>query len=292
MHNYNNSTSLTTANNPDLQTFMRVNVPQLGFSYPFVLNGVLAISALHLSRFKKGDSQVRYLSQAYRHYDSALRVATALLSDINEETCPPLYIFTTLCVFFTLGAGPKEGDFLLFGNRGLPEWHVLFRGLETILKQNIEFLLERSELSPIFTISNRMINREPNDNEHLQRLKEQILATSSDDPDLPIYLTALEDLSKSFPPSSAQGTRIETSPQYVFTWMIRLADDFVDCLQQRKPVSLVILAHFCVLLNDLSTFWWIRGWPEHLISEIYASVNGEYRMWLRWPMEEIGWVPG
>lgn len=155
---------------------MRINVPQLGFCYPFVLNGILAISALHLSRFKKGDSQARYLSQAQRHYDSALRIATALLPEIDEDTCPPLYIFTTLCVFFTLGAGPKEGDFLLFGTRGPAEWHVFFRGLETILKQNIEFL-ERSELSPIFSISRRMINGETNYNEHLQRLKEQILAT-------------------------------------------------------------------------------------------------------------------
>lgn len=292
MHNYNASASFTIASNPDLQTFMRVNVPQIGFSYPFLLNGVLAVSALHISKFKQGDARARYQSQAQQHYEKALRTASALLPDKDEDTCPPLYLFTTICVFFTLGAGPKPNDFLLFGDRGLAEWLVLFRGLEAISKQNLDFLLGRSEISPIFSISNRMINREPHDNERLQKLRQQIMTTSSGDPDLQIYLKALNDLSKSFPPGTLQERRAkETSPQYVFVWMHRLTDDFINCLQKKNPVSLAILAHFCVLLNDLSAFWWVRGWPEHLISEIYSSLNGEYRMWLRWPMEEIGWIP-
>jgi hypothetical protein len=54
---------------------------------------------------------------------------------------------------------------------------------------------------------------------------------------------------------------------------------------------MVILAYFCVLLNDLSSSWWIKGWAEHLISEIYASLTAEHRLWIRWPMEETGWIP-
>lgn len=291
MHNFNTSTSLTIANEPGLQTFMRITAPKFGFSHPFVMHAVLAVSALHLSRYN--DSSARYLAQAQSHYDIALRAATALLPNMDEETSSPLWLFTTFCIFFTLGMGPKEGDFLLFGNQGLAEWHVLFRGLLSILKQNWVHLSERSELAPIFSISIRMLNREPNNHEQLQWLKTQILATSSDDSGLEGYLKALEDLSKSFAPGPAPGSRMkETSPQHVFTWMHGLSDEFVINLQHRKPVALAILSFFCVLLNDLNNFWWMRDWPAHLMSEIYASLNGEYRMWLRWPMEEIGWIPG
>jgi hypothetical protein len=35
----------------------------------------------------------------------------------------------------------------------------------------------------------------------------------------------------------------------------------------------------------------MEGWSIHLISGIYDSLDEEHRLWLRWPMEEIGWVP-
>jgi hypothetical protein len=75
-------------------------------------------------------------------------------------------------------------------------------------------------------------------------------------------------------------------------WVHQLEDDFVRLLQEEKPIPLVILSYFCILLNGLSSFWWTRGWVEHLLSEIYSLLDQEYKIWMRRPMEETGWILG
>ena len=290
LHNYDTSTSYTLATIPALQTFLRLNVPRIAFPHPFLLHTILAISALHLAHFKK-DLRVKYLSQAHFHYNIALPIATSLLEKINEKTCSALYIFSTMCTIFTLGMGPKRGDFLVFGEQGIAEWLFLFRGLRTILESHPR-VLENSDLSPMFNISIREVSQPASSNQHLQALRQLITEHTSGDTEGQVYFTALDELARSFPSTSTPGqVSSQTSPQIIFVWLYRLSDDFVQRLQHRDPIALVILAYFCVLLNNLSSFWWMSGWVEHLLSEIYRSLDGEHRMWMSWPMEEIGWIP-
>jgi hypothetical protein len=292
LHNWTTSAAYTVSNITQLQTFFRVNIPSFAFQHPYVLHGVLALSALHLAHFKRGESQSMYRREAEHHYEIGLRTATSLLPTINDGTAPSLYLFGTFCNIMTLGLGPKPGDFLLFGEAGLSEWLVIFRGVKSILDVHMDLLL-RSELAPLFRISQHHLTLQATSDEHLRELRELISTTAAEDPDLPIYLKSLHDLGLSFPASTVSGIRATVpSPQIVFVWLYRLQDEFVGCLHQRRPIPLVILAHFCVLLSDLSAYWWAKGWAEHLISEIHSSLTEEYRFWMRWPMEEIGWLPG
>ncbi|CZR62697.1 related to regulatory protein involved in control of sterol uptake [Phialocephala subalpina] len=292
LHNYNTSTAATLSNIASLQAFYRVNVPKIAFLHEFLLHGILAISALHLSHFKKGEAQVKYQREADHHYEIALREATSALPNINEQTASALYLFGAFCPIITLALGPTPGDFLLFGNQGLTEWLLLFRGMKAILETNFEFL-RHGELAPMFHISIHQVLLQSANDEHLQELREMITMTAREDPDIQLYLKALEELAHSFPPSSVPGTRsTQPSIQMVFVWLYRLSDEFADFLQQRRPIPMVILAYFCVLLHDLSSFWWAKGWAEHLMSEIHGSLSEQYRTWIRWPMEELGWIAG
>jgi hypothetical protein len=266
-------------------------VPRIAFSNPFLLHAILGISALHLAHFKK-DVQSHYLNQAQYHYQIALRTATPLLSAISEDTYSALYLFSTFCGFFTLGMGPRPGDFLLFGDHGLAEGLVLFRSMKTLLESHPE-ILEKSDLSPLLSVSIRQALQPSSNNQHLEALRRMIVEVPSGTANMQIYLTALEALTRSFPPNSHSGARSsQTSPQTAFVWIYRLSDEFLACLQRREPSALVILAHFCVFLNDLSSLWCMKGWVDHLLSEIYRSLDEEHRMWMNWPMEEIGWIPG
>lgn len=292
LHNWSTSAAYTVSNISQLQTYFRVNIPTFAFSYPYVLHGVFALSALHLAHFKRGESQLMYRREAEHHYEIALRTATALLPTINDATAPPLYLFGTFCNIITLSLGPKQGDFLLFGDEGLSEWLIIFRGVKAILDTHIDLLMH-GELAPLFRISQHHLALQATSDEHLQNLRELINTTAIEDPDLPVYTKALNDLGLSFPATTVPGVRaIVSSPQIVFVWLYRLQDDYVQLLYQRKPIPLVILSYFCVLLHDLGSYWWAKNWAEHLISEIHFSLTEEYRMWMRWPMEEIGWLPG
>lgn len=52
LHNYSTLTANTLTNNQIIKTLWRITVPQLGLSSPFVMYGILALSSLHMARFR------------------------------------------------------------------------------------------------------------------------------------------------------------------------------------------------------------------------------------------------
>lgn len=273
---------------------MRVNLPQVAFSNKFLLHAILAIAALHLSRFKKDASEANfYMTKALHHYGISLQTATLLMAELDAQNGPALYMFSMLCSCFTLGLGPKTGDFLVFGTNGIADWLVQVRGMKFVLETRPE-ILHHETLSPLFEISIRNMAHTHSGTDHLPELREQILRVNPPPAELKTSLTALDQLSERFDvvASCSRTGSFQTFPQLVLVWLYLLEDDFVRLLQEEKPIALVILSHFCILLNSLGSWWWIRGWMEHLLSEIHSSLNQEYTIWMRRPMEETGWVPG
>ncbi|RGP70241.1 c6 zinc finger [Fusarium sporotrichioides] len=290
LHHYTVFTSHTLAVVPGLDTFMRINLPRIAFSNSFLLHGTLAIAALHLSRFKKNPTDANsYMVKALHHYGTALQTATSLMTNINPQNGPALYLFSTLCFSFTLGLGPKPGDFLLFGQQGIAQWLGQLQGMRSLLETKPE-LFQDDTLAPLFQLSVRSFAQSVPRTDHFPQLREHIQQVASGDPELVHYSKALDQLSQRFDFAFSGASQL--SPQQVFVWVYQLDDDFVRLLQEEKPIPLVILSYFCILLNRLSSFWWIRGWPEHLLSEIHSSLDEEHRVWMRRPMEETGWIPG
>ncbi|KAJ6067752.1 C6 zinc finger protein [Penicillium canescens] len=272
LHHYTVSTSHTLVMVPGLDTFMRINLPQIAFSNKFLLHSILALAALHLSRFKK--------------------IPTSLMASINAQNGPALYMFSTLCFSFTLALGPKPGDFLIVGQHGIAQWLAQLQGMRSLLETQPE-LFHDDTLAPLFQISVRTLAQSVSRSDHFPELREQIQQAASRDPELEHYSKALDQLSQRFDFAFNHTSRVtQLSPQQVFLWVYQLEDDFIRLLQEEKPIPLVILSYFCILLNGLSSFWWTRGWVEHLLSEIYSSLDEEYRIWMRRPMEETGWIPG
>jgi hypothetical protein len=293
LHHYTISTSYTLAVVPGHQTFMRVNLPQLAFSEKFLLHGILAIAALHLSRFKKDASEAKfYMTKALHHYGIALRKATLLMETLDAKSGPALYTFSTLCFPFTLGLGPQSGDFLVFGKDGIADWFLQVRGMRSLLETRPE-ILQHDALSPLFETAIRNMEHTNSGIDHLPELREQILRIRPPSAELQTYLTALDQLSVRFDAVASTSRRAsQIFPQLALVWLYLLEDDFVCLLQEEKPIALVILSHFCILLNHLGHWWWIRGWLEHLLSVIYESLDSEFRIWMQRPMEETGWIPG
>jgi len=272
---------------------MRVNLPQLAFSHRFLLHGILATAALHLSRFKRDALEANsYMTKALHHYGIALQAATQLMTELDASSGPALYLFSNVCFTFTLGLGPKRGDLLLFGENGISDWLAQLRGMRSLLESKPE-ILRHADLSPLFEVSIRNMAHTNSGIDHLSELREQISRVGPPEPELKTYSTALDQLSERFDVITSFSRASQVFPQQVFVWVYLLEDDFVRLLQHGKPIALVILSYFCILLNSIGpSFWWNRGWMEHLLSEIYSSLNQEYRIWMQRPMEETGWIPG
>lgn len=295
LHNFCTSTCYTTHSHPAIKTLWRVNVPQLGFSYDFVMRGILALSALHLAH-SRPDQRDKFISQAMAHNQVALRTVTALLPNITKENCSAVYLFSVIEFILTLASPRKPGDLLVMGQSGLAEWLTLFRGVQVIVMSFHEEL-QSGILGPMFAIgSRRSLQRNEQasgateEDQHLADLRYVIQQSVTDPRHLDVYMFAINELQKSFAVAySGAQQALESSDVFIF--LFRVSGDYLSLLKDRTQESLAIFAHFCIVANKIENHWWAQGWSDHLMSQIYAMLDEEHRLWVRWPMEEIGWLP-
>ena len=79
----------------------------------------------------------------------------------------------------------------------------------------------------------------------------------------------------------------------IFIWKWSAAGDFLPLLQgpEARQEAVAIFAHFLIMMKKLENQWWIEGWATHLIEKAWAMLDQERRLWIQWPIEELGWVP-
>lgn len=297
LHHYTTSACLTFSADPMVRNFWRVNVPQIGFTTPYVLKGLLSLSALHLAKFRP-ERKDFYLAAALSQHTAAVSLASHLILRITAETCVELFLFSTMVNYFAFGK-PREPDtFLLTRHGALPEWLTLFRGVRAVMETEID-VIRRSPVAALFetgfAVHEYWISH-TFENETLRALEANIRDTLKDEPKkLDTMMLAMDDLKRSYAifyggPESKPQTD-DDKVRGIFIWLFKTSDEFIALVGQGHSEALCILAYFCVLMRRLDFLWWMEGWGLHLIECIYSRLNDSYRCWIRWPIEETGWVP-
>lgn len=300
----------------------RISVPQLGFSTDFVMRAVLALSALHMARNSHNPSDAKqYLTIARCEHDVALRKATELLRNVTAANCASLFIFSLITFFYTMASSRPSGHMLLLDGSGIPDWLVLLRGLRHISEAAADELLT-GPFAAAFAFGRMRLDQCQSFHstlpassawfstvEYLQlaTLRQLIAGTVSETRTLMVYSETIDKLEMCFAmaqnrlpamdlrtldahDSSAASDAKETT--IVLAWPYLASSEYIEMLGQRQGVAMVILAHYCVLLQSLSGCWWMQGWPPYLIENIWQALDAQYRLWIQWPMEEVGWQPG
>jgi hypothetical protein len=293
LHNYSTSTSYTLSADPILKNLWRINVPHIGFAYEFVMRGILALSALHMAYQNPAKRDI-YISQAVLQHQTALRTAISLLAEITEENCSALWIFSALTSFFAMASPRTPGDFLLVGESGIAEWLFVFQGVRSITESSQQ-MLERGPLAPMFKARGQMVQYLKPDfkrEDHLADLRHHINVAPIDSDHLQIYIAAIDELEKSYTVVFNYSSPKDVSFEILLTWLYHFPPEYLLLLKDHTQEALVIFAYGCTLLNRLNFCWWMEGWAVHLIERLYRSLDQEHRLWIQWPVEEIGWIPG
>lgn len=280
------------------RNFWRVNVPRIGFSHQYVLKAVLSLAALHLARIKPQRRDV-LLEQAMVHHNASSSLALPVLNSISSEDSVPMFFFSMLTTYIAF-ASPKEPDNLLVRSSGvMPEWLFLFRGMRSVLDVTSDAYAIHSMLSlGVFFDSGQIMNdiwdaSAPSEHEGIKELESLINYYVKDAEKLDEMTQAIDLLRRSFAIFYG-GNGNYTDDQRLrsaFMWLFKLRAEFVNLLKDRDNEALCVLAFFCVLLQRLDYNWWIEGWGVHLVARIHSVLDDGYRLWIRWPIEEIGWVP-
>ncbi|KAL9053640.1 MAG: hypothetical protein Q9206_003852 [Seirophora lacunosa] len=288
LHQFVTQTCYTTSNRADSHELWRITVPKEGINHNFLMRGILAVAALHLSHLYP-DRAVEYQHIADSHQDRALGSFQAAITDMNESNCHAFFALSSLIVVYKF-ASPRTPGSLAFtyDSEDSTNWLAMIRGVNSILQPSWPWVENgplRGLLQPgVFDTSDTRLPK-PADHQ-LRQLAELCEAATGGDEAVEAYKAAVKALRRCFAKIFTRSS-VECEVGTAFTWPVEVPDKFIELLHTRSPEALVILAHYCVVLHHLDRYWWIEGWAVHVMDSICSELTESWREWIQWPSSVI-----
>jgi hypothetical protein len=259
------------------------NLAQLAITKPYLMHEMLAFHGLHL--FMKDRSRRELMTRALFHQSEALRLVQQHLSATTQEHGLALLLFTSYAAVC-----------------GLAEPALCDNHNEA--SDSLEKTLHAFQLSRGIMVSVTPYWSELRQTWAWPVIRTQIEAGSDLVPqtqDVPGY-TYLRCLAFGLESESARKACLKAleftlssisliqqreddrmSRRLVTSWPIETGAEFHTLLTERRPVSLVILAYYAVLLKLGTGLWWIGDLPRVLLDHISAILGEEWSDFLKWP---------
>ncbi|KAL3455000.1 hypothetical protein BJX64DRAFT_298418 [Aspergillus heterothallicus] len=254
-------------------------------STPYLVNEMLAFSALHLSTLRP-DRRDFYRYHAAQLQTHALAIFKETNPQVTQETCVPLFLFAGIIGIHMLCDTLiyREGDFSNFLHQFVHFFRVYY-GVRTIIGQAWS-IIEATPLGPAMNLGRDVYSFDGHLNPDYAKLL-RLVERSKLGKDLTLtYRQAIESLQTCF--NVAEGTderhaRINGAT----TWPVLVTTDFGDLLEQRRPEALVILAHYAVLMHRFRGSWLFGDSGRFVIQEVTGLLGPEWEEWLEWPNEAL-----
>jgi hypothetical protein len=293
LEHFKSCTYLDIGHSSASRQLWQTTIPLLAYKHSFLKHGILACSALHLAYLNPLQKK-RYKVTAAYHQNRALPEFRSAIVDVNENTYDALFAFSQLLIIYCFASEGPDNDLPLLRQNhelGLPDWLYIIRGNCTIF-ETVRQCIEKGPLKAL----------------KLEGPDKEVLCTVSENPErarrlggllaaisqvTEVYLSplpgALLELSRAFSnPRAARSNSLFTIWTAVYIWPVQVSQEYLDLLKDKDPVALILLAHYCILLAQLDSHWYMGGYSKKLFSRIYNQLDQEWRQWLHWPLEEIG----
>jgi len=296
LHFYTTTTSLTLYTLPQRQRIWSFVVPQIAFSHQFLLHGLLAIAALQFARLQPALKN-NLLAEAASHHQNALALFRSVLLNITAQNCDACFAFSSFLVIYAWASSDGAGD-LFFTNTsrleqdgGTVEWVQLLRGAKELLKtfwndmekgplQTLLKLWDGADEPPA-QVSPKDDGRFLDlmrlwDSPHTHLSAEEVEALDE-------ALTLLRQVYGLMPYFETKICAISAT----FSWPVQVPEAYIEMVKRRQPEALVLLAHYCLLLNTVNNFWWIHGMSRHLLENIHRNLGTDWESWIAWPLQDL-----
>lgn len=280
LHHFTTKTYATLDAVVSQQSIWQDTVIQIGFHYPFVLRGVLAIAAIHLAMLNPASS-VDYIVQASTLYNRALFDFRNVLRNVNDENCTPIFAFSCLTVVHAFSVAQVQAPQDPVGD--LLNCMHLIRGVNAILQPHWA-KLTTTELHPL--LENGWRRGAHGEIQAILQLKN--LVKSLPDRDKESYanecMQAIDQLHTVLLEVKASGDD-QSYLALLFSWPILLPPKFFSVLSAREPIPMMITAHFAAIFQYKADCWWIANWGKNIVRAVDSTLSGDLRKWLQWPEE-------
>ncbi|KAL4736646.1 hypothetical protein BDV11DRAFT_172710 [Aspergillus similis] len=286
-HNLCTNTYLTF--DPDWFSPGLPGVISYSITTPYVVNEMLALSALHMSTLHP-DKREYYHYHAAQLQTHALAIFKDSNHQVTQETYIPLFVFaSTLGIHMlcdTLVYRENDNDFDTFLSR-FTHYLRLHYGVRTILREAWSLLRAADSIvKPALDFGMALYRFNGTLDSTLQELLDRITASKLG-PDLTdVYRHAIESLQICTNVANA-GDQRHAAINGVITWPILVKPEYGDALVARRPEALVILAHWAVLLWRYRETWLLGDSGVYVLEGVVGFLGTEWETWLEEPRRVI-----
>ncbi|KAK8118758.1 Sterol uptake control protein 2 [Apiospora kogelbergensis] len=265
LHNYTTRTYATLSDSLILRDFYRTTAVQYGLENEYIMRTLLSVSASHMA-YHRPEMQRHYQALAMSHHQIATKSAMDLMANPTPSQAEGLFLFSVLTIIFALGCPRRDDKFLLVGESGFPNWMFLLQGTKA-LTSVIAGAQKDTILAPLLNDgADRWLARaaghldrpDSKVNQRLDSINDLIQLRQPDEELRGTYAHAIEELKKSFSSS--------------------------------RPTQAAGVVSRMLFLSKAGSSWCLHGWAGHLIDKCYMLLDEEHRVWIQWPLEEMGWV--
>jgi hypothetical protein len=269
-------------------------VIEIGFDHPFLLHGLLALSAVHKASFLVPLDRQNLLFQADMHISQALDTMRKHLEAPEFETAVPMFVLSSVLLTYNFGSVQEQPEdpigslhhcFMLLNGIKLvigQHWDkikdnpVIIQMIGTSAPATVQALAELAKDDTCFEII------------RLLELTELVLDTQ----DKAACVEAIEELHNVA--VRFRHIRLDQDEYtFLFLWPARMTPRFSDLLAAHNPVACIVTVHFAALLAEARPVWWVVKWPRYLLNaaEQLLAATPDLLKWLVWPQNIINSAP-
>ncbi|KAI1127592.1 hypothetical protein F5Y10DRAFT_266013 [Nemania abortiva] len=290
LHHYVVSAYSLLCHEPASAELWRITVPEIAFTHEYLMNGILALSALHYAHTHYAERRQYYVASA--HYQQlALRFFSTSVGAINDENCEAYFLLSLMIFFLSTLRIARMGDGVEpVSVQTVMQSFVLLQGIRGVIaSQSLQRWLVGNPLALI--LAPRPMHQ-PNlglpTEVQLQLMRVRRLAQEElcfyDGEELQCnYLESIDQLQTTSvwaDPTSPEGRR------RIWFWPFTLSPAFLQSLRTGRQLALIILAHFAALVRPLEEKDpLLRGWSSSVLAMIDDTLDQRWSHWLDWPRQ-------
>ncbi|KAH7410871.1 hypothetical protein BKA64DRAFT_366624 [Cadophora sp. MPI-SDFR-AT-0126] len=294
LHHYTALTSQTFSDTKEQNHVWQVDIPTIAYDAQYLMDAILAVSALHLRSVHPEDrSLIRashgYMASSIAQYSNLLNQG---LSEMNAEA-----LFSTSALIAFQASASRRFDDEANGTYTLPlAWFHSFQGVKTIVLASWQWLRSSNRIYPIIN-SQPALFLDPDPERKLffapllQGLEEQLET-------LPSIARPETKQAYEHAVSFLNWSHQKPVRNRILGFAATVSRHYVDLIGQQDPRALVIAACFFALTKMVDNVWWLEGIAKREVNGIFSILPQEWWPKMEWalrianhegPMSEEVW---
>ncbi|RGP70242.1 udp-glucose,sterol transferase [Fusarium sporotrichioides] len=256
---------------------------------PYLLDQLLALSALYQSTASQQTSQDLYLRYAIELQTRALAQFLETRGNINETNYIPAFLFTSFLGIHVLYNTFRDhqdnlGEFV----SAFVDYARVHQGVRAVVANYWPQILA-SNLAPLLSIvevGNRIDQLEAGTETIELRKQLEALPDSSRMP-VTASIDALRRMQWVLDLANYDTQNSSSKIQAAIAWPVIISDDYIDALYLRHPEALAVLAFFVAFVYENRSYWVFQPCAESLIKALANHLGPFWKQGLSWPLSRL-----